>query len=112
VSWRAFAYSLVSLGISLLFDRVGKARHHMIYAFENCQVDVLRRELHRGNDLVPVEPGVFDLLHYLICNRHRVVSKEDLIAAVWAGRTVSDSTLSGRINAARSAIGDRAISSG
>jgi TolB-like protein/Tfp pilus assembly protein PilF len=78
----------------------------VIYAFENCQVDVLRRELRRGNDLVPVEPGVFDLLHYLIRNRYRVVSKDDLIAAVWTGRIVSDSTLSGRINAVRSVIGD------
>ncbi len=79
----------------------------MIYAFENYLVDVPRRELRRGNDRVPVEPGVFDLLHFLIRHRDRVVSKEDLIAAVWAGRTISDSTLSGRINAARSAIGDR-----
>jgi TolB-like protein/Flp pilus assembly protein TadD len=78
----------------------------MIYAFENCLLDVLRRELRRGNVLVPVEPGVFDLLHYLIRNRHRVVSKEDLITGVWTGRIVSDSTLSGRINAARSTIGD------
>jgi pimeloyl-ACP methyl ester carboxylesterase len=49
---------------------------------------------------------VFDLLTYLMQNRDRVVSRDDLIASVWGGRIVSDSTLSTRINAARKAIGD------
>ena len=53
-----------------------------------------------------MQPQVFDLLVYLIQNRDRVVSKEDLIALVWGGRTVSDSTFTSRINAARTAIGD------
>src|SRR5271154_815794 len=55
---------------------------------------------------VHVEPQVFDLLVYLVKNRDRVVSKDDLIASVWGGRIVSDSTLTSRINAARNAIGD------
>ena len=49
---------------------------------------------------------MFDLLVYLVQNRDRVVSKDDLIASVWGGRTVSDSTLTSRINAARKAVGD------
>ncbi|MBM3586201.1 MAG: alpha/beta fold hydrolase [Alphaproteobacteria bacterium] len=53
-----------------------------------------------------LEPQVFDLLLHLIRNRDRVVSKDDLIASVWGGRIVSDSTLDSRINAARKAIGD------
>src|SRR5262249_36256509 len=53
-----------------------------------------------------VTPQVFDLLEYLIRNRERVVSKDDLIAAIWNGRIVSESALTTRINAARSAIGD------
>src|SRR5215207_9330842 len=69
-------------------------------------LDIDRRELRRGSALVPVEPQVFDLLVYLIQNRDRVVSKDDLIASVWGGRIVSDSTLTSRITAARKAIGD------
>ncbi|HKH27191.1 MAG TPA: winged helix-turn-helix domain-containing protein, partial [Sphingomicrobium sp.] len=65
-----------------------------------------RRELRRGSELIPVEPQVFDVLVYLLQNRDRVVSKDDLIASVWGGRIVSDSTLTSRINAARKAIGD------
>ena len=79
----------------------------MIYVFEGCSLDTARRELRRGADLVPVEPQVFDILQYLITQRERVVSKEDLIEAVWGGRCISESTLSSRLTAVRHAIGDR-----
>jgi len=78
----------------------------MRYQFEDHVLDTDRRELRRGADLVPVEPKVFDLLIFLIANRERVASKDDLIATVWNGRIVSDSALTTRVNAARSAIGD------
>ena len=57
-------------------------------------------------DAVSITPQVFDLLDYLIRNRERVVSKDDLIGAVWNGRIVSDAALTTRLNAARRAIGD------
>jgi DNA-binding winged helix-turn-helix (wHTH) protein len=78
----------------------------MTLSFGNCEIDVARRELRRANVPVHVEPQVFDLLIYLVQNRDRVVSKDDLIASIWGGRIVSDSTLTSRINAARTAIGD------
>jgi TolB-like protein len=76
------------------------------FLFADHTLDTDRRELHRGSARVAVEPQVFDLLIYLVQNRERVVSKDDLIASVWGGRIVSDSTLASRINAARRAIGD------
>jgi TolB-like protein len=76
------------------------------FLFADHTLDILLRELRRGADLIAVEPQVFDLLVYLLQNRDRVVSKDDLIASVWHGRIVSDSTLTSRINAARKAIGD------
>jgi DNA-binding winged helix-turn-helix (wHTH) protein/pimeloyl-ACP methyl ester carboxylesterase len=76
------------------------------YVFEDYSLDPGRRELRRGAELVPVEPLVFDLLEFLIGNRERVVSKDDLIASVWNGRIVSESTLTSRMNAARQAVGD------
>jgi DNA-binding winged helix-turn-helix (wHTH) protein len=69
-------------------------------------LDTNRRELHRGPDVVSVAPQVFDLLDYLIRNRERVVSKDDLINAIWNGRIVSDAALTTRLNVARSVIGD------
>ncbi len=78
----------------------------MQFLFSDHTLDISRRELHRGATPIAVEPQVFDLLTYLVQNRDRVVSKDDLIASVWGGRIVSDSTLASRINAARKAIGD------
>ena len=76
------------------------------YLFADHALDSDRRELRRGSESIALEPQVFDLLLYLIQNRDRVVSKDDLIAGVWGGRIVSDSTLTSRINAARKAVGD------
>jgi TolB-like protein/Tfp pilus assembly protein PilF len=73
---------------------------------ENYTLDIGRRELRRGNELLALTPQVFDVLLYLIQNRDRVVSKDDLIAGVWNGRIVSDSALTTRINAARTAVCD------
>jgi TolB-like protein len=78
----------------------------MRYLFEEYAFDTDRRELHRGADVVTIAPQVFDLLDYLIRNRERVVSKDDLINAIWNGRIVSDAALTTRLNVARSAIGD------
>jgi TolB-like protein/Tfp pilus assembly protein PilF len=79
----------------------------LIYKFENYSLDAGRRELRCGSEHVAVEPQVFDVLYYLLRNRERVVSKDDLIADVWHGRIVSESTLSSRVAAARQAVGDR-----
>jgi len=78
----------------------------VLFLFEDYALDTDRRELRRGSVAVPIEPQVFDLLAYLIRNRERVASKDDLVAAIWGGRIVSESTLTTRINAARCAIGD------
>ncbi|MGA8900169.1 winged helix-turn-helix domain-containing tetratricopeptide repeat protein [Bradyrhizobium sp.] len=78
----------------------------MLFIFDDHRLDTERRELHRGSERIAVEPQVFDLLIYLLQNRDRVVSKDDLFASVWGGRVVSESTLTSRINAARKAVGD------
>ena len=78
----------------------------MLFSFENLVLDTDRRELRAGAAAIAVEPQVFDLLAYLIQNRDRVVSRDDVFEAVWHGRIVSESTLTSRINAARAAIGD------
>lgn len=76
------------------------------YLFDNYALDADRRELVCGTRQVAVEPQVFDLLLYLVRNRERVVGRNDILASVWQGRIVSESALSTRINAARSALGD------
>ncbi|MGO4622963.1 winged helix-turn-helix domain-containing protein [Ensifer sp. 2YAB10] len=78
----------------------------MLYVFGEFVLDTDRRELRGSTGLVRVEPQVFDLLEYLLQNRDRVVTRDDLFNSIWKGRIVSDATLSSRISAARSAIGD------
>jgi DNA-binding winged helix-turn-helix (wHTH) protein/pimeloyl-ACP methyl ester carboxylesterase len=78
----------------------------LAFLFGDMALDATRRELRTESALVAIEPQVFDLLEFLIRNRDRVVSKDDLIASVWGGRMVSDSAIAARINAARRAVGD------
>src|SRR6476660_5141358 len=79
---------------------------NLLYIFDNYALDPDRRELRSGATLVAMEPQAFDLLVYLIRHREHVVSRDDLIESIWSGRIVSESALSTRINAVRSAIGD------
>src|SRR3954464_12531626 len=78
----------------------------MLVRFGSYELDKDRRELRLGNVPVHVEPQVLDLLLYLVANRNHVVSKDEMVEAVWGGRIVSDVTLNSRINAARRAVGD------
>ena len=78
----------------------------MRYLFGDYAIDAARCELCRAGEAIHVEPQVFDLLLHLVRNRDHVVSKDDLLASVWQGRIVSESTLASRINGARRAIGD------
>jgi TolB-like protein len=78
----------------------------LLYSFEDFVIDTDRRELRRGSRLIPLQPQVFDILHYLIANRLRVVTKDDLIESVWGGRIVSESAIATRISAVRTALRD------
>jgi TolB-like protein/tetratricopeptide (TPR) repeat protein len=82
----------------------------MLYKFGAYTLDTDRCELHLGSDRVELEPQVFSILGYLVQERSRIVTRGDLIAAVWNGRLVSDSTINSRIAAARKVIGDRGAS--
>ena len=78
----------------------------MRYRFRDCELDVLAVSLTRNSQLVPIEPQVFKLLLLLIENRHRVLSKDEILDEIWEGRIVSESALSSRLKSARRAVGD------
>lgn len=78
----------------------------MRFLFGSHVLDIAQRELRLNAETVAVEPLVFDLLVYLVVHRDRVVSKDEILDAVWSGRTVSDSALATRVAAARRAVGD------
>lgn len=78
----------------------------MLLVFEDCVLNLDRRELRKASQPIAIAPQVFDLLVYLAKNRERVVSRDDLTSSVWSGRIVSESTLASHINAVRKAVGD------
>ena len=79
----------------------------MFFEFDDCTLDVDRRELRRGGALIVIEPQVFDVLECLIRSRERVLSRDELVQAVWGGREISDAAIDTRVSAARKAIGDK-----
>jgi DNA-binding winged helix-turn-helix (wHTH) protein len=81
----------------------------LLYLVDDCAIDAARREVRRAGKLISVEPKVFDLVLYLLANRDRLVSKDELISVIWDGRTVSDAAISACIHSARIAISDRGM---
>jgi len=78
----------------------------MRYLFDEFELDCDALELRQNGDVVGIEPQVLGLLIHLIEQRERVVSKQDLVEAVWEGRFVSDSAVSSGVKSARRALGD------
>jgi DNA-binding winged helix-turn-helix (wHTH) protein/pimeloyl-ACP methyl ester carboxylesterase len=78
----------------------------MRYEFADCELDLEAHALRRAGEVVRIEPQVFDLLLALVRNAGVMVTKDELIDAVWEGRIVSDATISARVSAARTAVGD------
>jgi pimeloyl-ACP methyl ester carboxylesterase/DNA-binding winged helix-turn-helix (wHTH) protein len=77
-----------------------------VWRFDRFVLDTQRYELRHGDEVVRVEPQVFDVLTQLVDNRERCVTKEELFDAVWGGRFVGEAALTSRIKAARRALGD------
>ena len=76
------------------------------YIFDQFAVDTDRFELSENGEAIHAEPQVIELLIFFIRNRGRLITRDDLIQAVWKGRIVSDSAISGRIKVARKILGD------
>ncbi|MDH4071861.1 MAG: transcriptional regulator, partial [Gammaproteobacteria bacterium] len=78
----------------------------MIFRFEAFELDTDKGELRKAGRTLSIEPQVFDLLAFLVENRERLLSKDEIFEKVWDGRIVSDSALTSRVKAARKALGD------
>jgi DNA-binding winged helix-turn-helix (wHTH) protein/tetratricopeptide (TPR) repeat protein/TolB-like protein len=77
----------------------------MRYRFGEFEVDAARLRLLRAGQPVAVEPRVLELLVYLLERRDRLVTKDELVAALWEGRAVTDAALSRCLYQARKALG-------
>lgn len=81
-----------------------------VIRFRNFELDTAHFELREAGARVPVEPQVFDLMLFLAKNSNRTVTKEEIFAAIWGDRIVSDAALSSQIMAVRKALGDDGVS--
>jgi len=77
-------------------------------AFGNCELDTARRELRVGGRLSEIEPKAFDLLTYLMAERERVVSHNELMDVLWPDVIVTEAALARTVMKARKAVGDDA----
>jgi DNA-binding winged helix-turn-helix (wHTH) protein/tetratricopeptide (TPR) repeat protein len=78
----------------------------MTHAFGEFEVDDRLYELRRRGERVRIEPKAFDLLRYLIANRHRVVTRGELLEKLWPAEHVSASALKYCVKVVRKAVGD------
>lgn len=78
----------------------------MLYRFDEFEFDTVKVELRANGTVRPVEPQVFALLAFLLENRERLVSRDEIIHTVWQGREVSDAAVSSRLKSVRQALGD------
>lgn len=75
-----------------------------IYEFEPFRFDAENLLLFRASEPVAATPKALSILAFLIRNRHRVVSKTEIVAEVWAGFTVQGNNLSVQLSALRKAL--------
>ena len=78
----------------------------MYYSFGNCTLDTQRYELRRSGTRIPLRRKVFQVLVYLLEQRDRVVSRDDVLAQVWPDQYVGEETLTSCVKAVRRAVGD------
>ncbi len=78
----------------------------MVFQFNNITLDTKRYQILRDGQALSVEPLVFSILDYLIRNRDRVISRDELIENLWQGKIVTESAINARIKNARQAVGD------
>src|SRR4051794_6714517 len=78
----------------------------MVFGFDGFALDEDKRELRRGGAVIELQPKVMDLLHYLVKRREHLVTREELLDAVWDGVVVGDAAISRAIREVRRAVGD------
>jgi len=78
----------------------------MLLRFGDCELDTTAREIRLAGEPRSLEPRAYDLLAFLAERRNRVVTKQELLAAVWAGQRVADASIARAVMKARQAIGD------
>jgi len=78
----------------------------VLYRFEAWTLDLRRGCLHTADREVELRPKSFDMLRHLVENAGRLITKEEIVAAVWSQAVVTDDSLARCISDVRAAIAD------
>jgi DNA-binding winged helix-turn-helix (wHTH) protein/tetratricopeptide (TPR) repeat protein len=78
-----------------------------LYRFDGFELDPIRRVLLRDEEPVSLKPKAFDVLAHLVLNSGRLVTKDELLSAVWPDSFVEEGNLAQYISALRKALGDK-----
>ena len=76
------------------------------YRFGRFRYDAEQRLLFRDGELIPLAPKALDALHVLLERRDRVVTRSELLQALWPDTTVEEIGLARNISLLRKALGD------
>src|SRR5262249_36535183 len=79
---------------------------HTVFQFEGFTLDAMRRLVRTGDHDVELRAKSFDVLLYLVENTGRIVTKEEIIEAVWQDVIATDESLTRCISDVRQALGD------
>ncbi len=81
----------------------------MRYKFNNIEIDTEKFSLVTNEEETPVEPQVFNIIVYLIKNKNKIVSRDELLDNIWKGKIVSDTSITNHIKSARKVLGDDGV---
>ena len=77
------------------------------YEFDEFRLDADQRVLLRGGERLALSPRVFDTLLYFVQNHNRVITKDELMRAIWADSFVEENNLSQNVSTLRRVLGKR-----
>src|SRR5205809_2963866 len=77
-----------------------------LFEFGEFRLDSREKRLWRNGEAVSIQPKAFDLLAFLITNQGHLISKDEILRAIWADTIVEESNLALNIHALRKLLGE------
>ncbi len=79
--------------VQALFKRTEKDREKTVFTASGVEVDLIRRRATKDGTALELTAKEFDLLHFLVANAGRVVSRDEILTEVWGGQHATDSNV-------------------
>src|SRR6185436_3723621 len=77
-----------------------------VFEFEGFRLDLRRMGVWKHDERILLEPKAVDVLRYLVANRDRLVTKDELLDAIWKDTFVTPNALTRAVAQLRKGLGD------